>query len=64
MFLSKNQRRKWERYGTVPKIDESWVTGALFRAEVAEARKKIYRKPTGVVKMRAWEGRIPVPEIE
>ena len=37
-MFSKSQRRKFERYGKVPRF-------SLFDEEVKEARKKIYRKP-------------------
>lgn len=42
MELSKNQRHKLERYGILPCYSAAEV---LFRNEVNEVRKRIYRKP-------------------
>jgi hypothetical protein len=42
MELSKNQRHKLDRYGILPRYSAAEL---LFRIEVNEVRKRIYRKP-------------------
>ena len=42
MELSKNQRHKLDRYGILPRYSAAEL---LFKNEVNEARKRIYRKP-------------------
>jgi len=42
MDLSKNQQRKFERYGKIPCYS---FADLLFAGEVREIRKRIYKKP-------------------
>ena len=57
MALSKNQRRKLERYGILPCYSAAEL---LFRVEVNEVRKRIYRKPYLKESERKKLGEIPV----